>query len=191
MTNPTKYEAVLVFEATLTEDQVADQIKKVGEVISKNGGTVESTTSLGKKRLAYPINRRREGIYHQIDFVTDTDNTCLSELNRYLRITEEIIRSLVTVAVIGKSKGRDLSPDEMARFLPRGGGRRPGGPPRDRYGSGPRSSGPRDSSGPRESGAPRESSATQAGAGAAGASSESGDQSASAPASAPTTTTTT
>ncbi len=151
MTNPKKYEAVLIFEGQFTEDQIAEQVTKTSEVITKNGGTVLGNLTLGKKRLAYPINRRREGIYVQIDFETATDNTVLAELNRHLRITEEIIRSLVSASVVGKSKGRDLTPDEMARFLPRGGGRRPGGPPRERYGS---SSGPR--TGDRPSYAPRD-----------------------------------
>ncbi len=133
-----KYEAVVVFEATRTEEQQIASIEKIEELITKNGGTIDSREAWGKRRLAYPINRRREGYYFVLTFDTPTDNAVLPELNRHLRITEEILRSLVTVAVIGKSKGNPPSPEELARYSYRpGGNRRPHGDNRESRGPAP------------------------------------------------------
>lgn len=126
-----KYEVLFILEPNLTDEQVKEQGDKVQELVTRNGGTVEKLEVWGKRRLAYPIQRRRDGIYILVLLETDTRNQVLPELNRHLRITEQIVRSMVTVAVVGKSKGRELTQDEIARFMPRGGGRRPGGPPRE------------------------------------------------------------
>lgn len=121
----TKYEVVVVLDPSLNEEQAKTAAEKIEELITKNGGSVESKEFWGKRRLAYLINRRREGNYVLITFTTATNNQVLPELNRHLRISEEILRSLVTVAVVGKSKGTPLSPEEMARFQYRPSPRRP------------------------------------------------------------------
>jgi len=137
-----KYEVVVVFDPNQTEELQKEELAKVEEVITKNGGTIDSQEIWGKRRLAFPINRRREGYYALVTFDTVTSNAVLAELNRHLRIAEPILRSLVTRAVVGKAKGTPPPPEEMARYQsprPFGGRRREGGDrPRGEYRGGDR-----------------------------------------------------
>lgn len=109
----TTYEVVVIQDVLRPEDQIDATLEKIEGVIKANGGEVTQREVWGKKRLAYPIERRRDGHYTLILFETETDGPLLEELNRHLRITEEIVRYLITKAVIGKSRGNP--PSEEAR----------------------------------------------------------------------------
>ena len=106
-----KYEVVVVFDALRGEEENKASLAKLEEVITRNGGVVESKDIWGKRRLAYPIERKRDGYYVVMIVETDSEGGTLPELNRYLRITEEILRFLVTRAVIGKSTGTPPAED--------------------------------------------------------------------------------
>jgi len=121
-----QYEAVIVLATDATEEEQTAQLTSLEELIARNGGTVLPREVWGKRRLAYPINKRRDGYYAIINFTTETNNQVLPELNRALRISENVLRFLITTAVVGKSKGNPLSPEELARLQGfRGGPRRP------------------------------------------------------------------
>ncbi|MBI5154350.1 30S ribosomal protein S6 [Candidatus Poribacteria bacterium] len=134
-----KYEVVVVLDAARTEDDQKALLEKLEGVITSNGGKIESRDIWGRRRLAYPIRKRREGYYAVLVFEADTTSAVLAELNRHLRITEEILRSLVTEAVVGKSRGNPNETSAEHRFGGHGGSRYPRGPRSD----GPRSDGPR------------------------------------------------
>jgi len=121
-----QYEAVIVLASDATEEDQAAALTSIEEIITRHGGTVLPREVWGKRRLAYPIDKRRDGYYAIINFTTETNNQVLPELNRALRISENVLRYLVTSAVIGKSKGNPLTPEELARMQGfRGGPRRP------------------------------------------------------------------
>lgn len=122
----TKYELVVVLDPSLTEADHHVELEKIEAVITENGGAVESKDIWGKRRLAYQINKKREGVYALFHFDADSASKVLPELERYLRITETILRHLVTKAVIGKSKGEPARAEEHFRSMSRG--PRPGGP---------------------------------------------------------------
>ncbi|MCB2156997.1 30S ribosomal protein S6 [bacterium] len=107
----TKYEMVVVLDPNKTEEEQQTVLAKLDEVITKNGGTIESRDVWGKRRLAYSIGKRRDGYYVLYLFDADPSGSALPELNRYLRISEDVLRSLVTKAVVGKSTGK--APSEM------------------------------------------------------------------------------
>lgn len=148
-----KYELVVVLEVNRPEEQITASIEKIEEVITKHGATVESREIWGKRRLAYPINRRRDGHYTLLLFESEPEGPMLAELNRHLRISEDVLRFLITKAVVGKSRGNP--PAEGQEFGGYRGGRRDDrgdrGDRRERYGA------PRDAESrpPREQ-APRE-----------------------------------
>ena len=107
----TKYELVVVLDPNKTEEEQQAVLAKVDEVITSNGATIEKRDAWGKRRLAYSIRKRREGYYVLIQFDADPVGTALSELNRHLRISEDVLRFLITRAVVGKSLGK--SPSEL------------------------------------------------------------------------------
>lgn len=139
-----QYEVVVVLDTAATEEEQTSEVTKIEELITSNGGQVLGREVWGKRRLAYMIGRKREGYYVLVNFQTATNNQVLAEVNRYLRISERIIRSLVTVAVVGKSKGNVLSPEEITRLsMARPSNRRP------MRGDGDMEGGPRGDRGPR------------------------------------------
>ena len=87
-----KYELALVLNAKLEDDARTAELEKVKELITRFGGTITNVDEWGKKRLAYEIQKMREGFYYFIQF--DAAATCPAELEARLRIEEAVIRYL-------------------------------------------------------------------------------------------------
>lgn len=87
-----KYELALVVNAKV-EDEVRDAtVEKAKEYITRFGGTVTNVDDWGKKRLAYEIQKMREGFYYFIQFEAATD--CPAQLENSVRIMDNVIRFL-------------------------------------------------------------------------------------------------
>ena len=69
-----------------------DNFEKVKEYITRFGGTVTNVDEWGKKRLAYEIQKMREGYYYFIHF--EADATAPAELEARLRIMDNVLRYL-------------------------------------------------------------------------------------------------
>lgn len=89
-----KYEAVTVFSLAEGEDAAKALVEKFKSVIEKHA-VLESVDEWGKRKLAYPINDETEGYYVIYSFDAKTDFP--AELERRFNITENVLRSLVTV----------------------------------------------------------------------------------------------
>lgn len=87
------YEAVLVFSTKLGEEEISKMVEKFQNVITKNGGTINSVDEWGKRRLAYAINYETEGFYVLYNFTSEP--TLPAELDRVLKITSGVLRSLI------------------------------------------------------------------------------------------------
>ena len=85
-----KYELALVVNAKIEEDDRVATVEKVKEYITRFGGTITNVDEWGKKRLAYEIQKMREGFYYFIQF--DADETVPGELEQNIRIMETVIR---------------------------------------------------------------------------------------------------
>ncbi len=88
-----KYELALVVNAKIEDDARVAVIEKAKEYITRFGGTVTEVEEWGKKRLAYEIQKMREGYYYFIQF--EADATCPIELEKHVRIMENVLRYLV------------------------------------------------------------------------------------------------
>lgn len=88
-----KYEAMLVTTATLEEEASAALVAKFTALVEENG-TIDSVEEWGKRKLAYPINDELEGIYTLIKF--ESEPSFPAELNRVSKITEGVLRMMVT-----------------------------------------------------------------------------------------------
>ena len=75
-----KYELALVVNAKIEDDDRAATVEKAKEYITRFGGTVTEVEDWGKKRLAYEIQKMREGFYYFIQF--DADATCPAEVEK-------------------------------------------------------------------------------------------------------------
>ncbi len=91
-TTMNQYELALVVNAKVEEDVKTATVEKVKEYITKFGGTITGVDEWGKKRLAYEIQKMKEGFYYFIKF--DSDANCPNELEQILRITDNVIRYL-------------------------------------------------------------------------------------------------
>ncbi|MBQ9157571.1 MAG: 30S ribosomal protein S6 [Eubacterium sp.] len=87
-----KYELAVVLNAKLDDDARADALEKVKALIERFGGTVTNVDEWGKKRLAYEIQKMREGYYYFIQF--DASSETPAEIERRIRIMEPVIRYL-------------------------------------------------------------------------------------------------
>ncbi len=87
------YEVLFILKPTLTEDEVGAKVDFVKEILTKNGGEVESVVPMGTRKLAYAIKKYERGTYFVVYFRAPT--TLIAELQRLLGITEEVIRFLI------------------------------------------------------------------------------------------------
>ncbi len=87
------YEVLFILKPTLTEEEVSAKVDFVKEILTKNGGEIESVVPMGTRKLAYVIKKHERGTYFVIYFKAPT--TLIAELQRVLGISEEIIRFLI------------------------------------------------------------------------------------------------
>lgn len=87
-----KYELAVVLNVKLEDEERAAAIEKVKGYITRFGGTVSNVDEWGKKRLAYEIQKMKEGFYYFIQF--EGNSTTPNELEAHIRIMEPVIRYL-------------------------------------------------------------------------------------------------
>lgn len=88
-----RYELMLVFRPDAPDDRLSAIIDRTTRQITAAGGQIVKVAPWGRRRLAYPIDRQREGSYHIIVF--ESPAPAVAELERSLLITEEVLRHLV------------------------------------------------------------------------------------------------
>jgi len=89
-----RYELMLVLRPDVADDRAQAVIDRTTRQIVASGGQIAKVVPWGRRRLAYQIDRYREGSYHIILFEAPAD--AIAEMERTLLITEEVLRHLVT-----------------------------------------------------------------------------------------------
>jgi len=89
-----RYELMLVLRPDVPDDRSQALIDRTTRQIVASGGQIVKVAPWGRRRLAYPIDRHREGSYHIVVF--EGPSNVVAELERSLLITEEVLRHLVT-----------------------------------------------------------------------------------------------
>jgi small subunit ribosomal protein S6 len=87
------YELALVLVPTLGEEEKVATLEKAKELIARFGGEITNVDDWGKRKLAYEINKIREGFYYFIHFNAET--TLPAEVESRLRINESVLRYLI------------------------------------------------------------------------------------------------
>jgi len=85
-----RYETIFIVRTDLQSDETGDLIGRYTGIIEGMDGTIVKVENWGKRRLAYPIEKRREGVYVRIDFVAQY--RVVSEVERNFKIDEYILR---------------------------------------------------------------------------------------------------
>lgn len=87
------YEVMVIFDPDTEERSVQPTLEQYLTVITAGGGTVDNLDIWGRRRLAYEIQRKSEGIYAVINLTAQPDD--VKELDRQFRINESIMRTKV------------------------------------------------------------------------------------------------
>jgi len=87
-----KYELAVVVSAKIEDEERAAVVDKCKALIERFGGTITNVDDWGKKRLAYEVQKMKEAYYYFIQF--DADATCPAEVEKHVRIMENVIRYL-------------------------------------------------------------------------------------------------
>lgn len=87
-----KYELALVVSAKIEDEARAEVVEAVKNLVTRFGGVITNVEDQGKKRLAYEVQKMREGYYYFIQF--DADSTVPGEIEQRVRIMDNVIRYL-------------------------------------------------------------------------------------------------
>ncbi len=111
-----RYELMLVLRPDIPDERNQAIVDRTTRQITASGGQIVKVAPWGRRRLAYPIDRHREGSYHIVIFEAPAES--IAELERTLLITEELLRHLVTrverpsKAARGRDGGEDADLEE-------------------------------------------------------------------------------
>ena len=87
------YEVMVILDPELEERTVAPSLDTFLNVVRQDGGTVGKVDVWGRRRLAYDINKKSEGIYAVLD--VDCSPAAVAELDRQLGLNESVLRTKV------------------------------------------------------------------------------------------------
>jgi small subunit ribosomal protein S6 len=95
----TTYEILLMLDPEQAEARQDDIVARARDLVEKNGGAWHSHDAWGRRRLAYPIAHKEEGVYHLVVF--DAEPATLDEMSRVLKIDDAVLRHLATRHIAG------------------------------------------------------------------------------------------
>ncbi|MDF5721344.1 MAG: 30S ribosomal protein S6 [Rhizonema sp. PD37] len=103
------YETMYILRPDLTDEQVELAIAKYQNLLQENGSEDIQIQNRGKRRLAYEINRQRDGIYIQMNYTGS--GKAIAPMERAMRLSEEVMRYLTIKQEVKQPKAID---DEVA-----------------------------------------------------------------------------
>jgi small subunit ribosomal protein S6 len=88
-----RYEMMIILEPSLEERTVQPSLDQFLKVVTAAGGTVDKVDVWGRRRLAYDIDKKSEGIYTVIELIAEPDT--VKELDRQLNLNEAVMRTKI------------------------------------------------------------------------------------------------
>jgi len=107
------YELLFVVQPTLEEEQLNAFVEQIKDTITSNEGVVTEATIMGRRQLAYPIGRYRDGYYVLV--AAEMANTTIEAVKRVLRLSEDVLRDMmlrVEPAVVVEEAAESTEQDE-------------------------------------------------------------------------------
>jgi small subunit ribosomal protein S6 len=108
----TPYEILLMLDPELPEERQSEIVQRTRELIQQGGGSVDTHDVWGRRRLAYEIDHKTDGVYHLLTFSAEPET--LDEVSRVLKITDGVMRHLA-VRRSERSPGRTVATSAPAR----------------------------------------------------------------------------
>ena len=94
-----QYELMVILDPEVDERTVAPSLEKFLNVIRNDGGTIDNVDIWGRRRLAYEIAKKSEGIYAVVNFTSEASSSL--ELDRQLGLSEAVLRTKILRAEEG------------------------------------------------------------------------------------------
>ena len=88
-----QYELMMIIDPEIDERTLPAMVEKLLTVVKTDGGSIDETDIWGRRRLAYEIQKKTEGIYAVVNFTATSAAT--QELDRQLKLNEQIMRTKV------------------------------------------------------------------------------------------------
>ncbi len=107
-----EYETTFILDARLSPEKLDTKLEDIDKIIKENGGVVKNVDRIGKRRLAYEINKNQYGYYVSYRFAIEGSK--IIELRRKYSLEEPIIRFLtiripkIALEIEGKKQGEEL-----------------------------------------------------------------------------------
>jgi len=108
-----QYELMVILDPEIDERTVAPSLDRFLNVIRNDGGTIDNVDIWGRRRLAYEIQKKSEGIYAVVNFTATSDATV--ELDRQLKLSEAVLRTKVLRAEEAVARVAAHQADEAKR----------------------------------------------------------------------------
>jgi small subunit ribosomal protein S6 len=108
------YEILLMLDAGVAEPRQTEIVERIKSLVEQGGGSWQSHVPWGKRRLAYEIAHKDEGIYHLLTF--DAEPTTVEEIGRVLRIDDDVMRHMAVRRIEGSSTAAPpvIAPEPVA-----------------------------------------------------------------------------
>lgn len=111
-----KYELIFIVRPDVPEEELGKLITQMEGVVTGQGGKIEKVEKMGKRRLAYRVERQREGLY--VLFVIEGSGETVKEFERRLKVNDAVIKYLsvrVDVEMKRAEKAKAWRTEQAAR----------------------------------------------------------------------------
>src|SRR3954453_11116588 len=103
-----------MLDAGVAEPRQTEIVERIKSLVEQGGGSWQSHVPWGKRRLAYEIAHKDEGIFHLLTF--DAEPATVEEIGRVLRIDDDVMRHMAVRRIEGSSTAAPpvLTPEPAA-----------------------------------------------------------------------------
>ena len=108
------YEILLMLDPELVEERQDEIVARARALVENGGGTWTGHEPWGRRRLAYEIGHKQEGVYHLVTF--DSTRETLDEIARVLRITEGVMRFMPVRRVSAPARPTPAAADRPREY---------------------------------------------------------------------------
>jgi len=88
------YEGLFIIKSDLQEEDLKNTYKSISDAIGKNSGSVNKEEIWGKRQMAYPVNKARDGYYFKVDFTAPSQS--ILKLESAYKLNGDILRMMIT-----------------------------------------------------------------------------------------------
>ena len=94
MADLNNYEGIFIIKPDIKEEDVKNVFKAISEQVVKNGGSVKKEEPWGKRELAYPVKKVKEGYYYKLDF--SAPPLAVPKLEASYKLNQDVLRTMIT-----------------------------------------------------------------------------------------------